>query len=154
MSEGQWATPVAVFFVACLLSPGKPTRLSFSFFSSASAFEHRTPHPPPPPKLHIPALWFHGTGQSPPCHAGRLPADSCRGTRWEHKLTAEEQDTRCIFLRPGIQLSFRGCIFFNSSLKIEQNISGRSYFLITSFPLRGCIESQKLESGKDILDHV
>lgn len=30
--------------------------------------------------------------------------------RLQHKLSAEEQDALCIFLRPGIQIPFRGCI--------------------------------------------
>lgn len=42
-----------------------PMLLSFSFFSSSTAFEHRTPILPPP-KLHIPAPWFHGTRRISP----------------------------------------------------------------------------------------
>jgi hypothetical protein len=40
---------------------------------------------------------------------GRLLA--LAGEQTEHKLTAKEQDTHCIFLRLGIQVSFRDCIF-------------------------------------------
>lgn len=111
-----------------------------------------------PPSSHLPNPTFQPRdlmvpGVSPlPCRqAARW---LLQGNRREHKLTVEEQDALCIFLRPGIQFPFRGCIFFNSSLKIEQNISCCSYFLIISFPLHWCIESQKLENGKDVLDHV
>lgn len=64
-SECLWAGLEAVFFVVCLPSTGKPMLLSFSFFSSSPAFEHRTPILPPP-KRHIPAPWFHGTRRISP----------------------------------------------------------------------------------------
>lgn len=103
-----WASLDGVFFVACLLSTGEPMFLSFSFFSDYRAFEHRAPILPPS-ELHIPTLWSHGARHiSPAMPSGRLLA--LAEERLQHKLGTEERDALCIFLRPGIQIPFRGYV--------------------------------------------
>lgn len=109
VSACLWASPEAVFFVACLLSTGEPMRLSFSFFSDYSAFEHRTP-----PSSHHPNSTFQLRDLMVP---GISPLPCRQTARWlslrnrlQRKLSTEEQDALCIFLRPGIQIPFRGCI--------------------------------------------
>lgn len=76
------------------------------------------------------------------------------GSRREHKLTTEERDSFCVFLRPGIQFSFRGCVFCNGSSNTKQNISCCSCFLTASSPPRGRAESQKPENARDAFAHV
>lgn len=84
-----------------------------------SCFWTQNPHPPTTQTPHSSPMisWYQAYL---PCHAVRLPADSCRANRREHKLTAEEQDTLCIFLRPGIQFSFRACIFLIAPGKLNK----------------------------------